>query len=135
MVFRPAATTYGSVRTDFLIGRVRLFAMVSKADSCRTGSLCRCCTKTVTVAYSSPDGSDTPNDLTATHGAGVGAKTAVQQWNTGTNVGVESIQPKRSFFSPMVLGLGIGLALGDRGYWCRRCLYAGLYRRWVKPGR
>lgn len=67
----------------------------------------------VTVAYSSPDGSDTPNDLTATHGAGVGAKTAVQQWNTGTNVGVESIQPKRSFFSPMVLGLGaLALLLG-----------------------
>lgn len=72
----------------------------------------------VTAAYSGNDAVNTPSNLTATHGAGAGAKTMVQQWETGTGIGVESVPPKRSFLSPLVLGLGavfLLLGLGGAG--------------------
>jgi serine/threonine protein kinase/formylglycine-generating enzyme required for sulfatase activity len=58
-----------------------------------------------TVAYNAMGG-DTPSRMSTTHGGDM-AKTAFQKWDTGPNIGVES-QPKKGFFSPLVLA-GIGL--------------------------
>ena len=59
-----------------------------------------------TVAYNAVGG-DTPARMSTTQGGGDMAKTAFQKWDTGPNIGVES-QPKKGFFSPLVLA-GIGL--------------------------
>ncbi|MGI8811906.1 MAG: SUMF1/EgtB/PvdO family nonheme iron enzyme, partial [Pyrinomonadaceae bacterium] len=76
-----------------------------------------------TVAFAGSLGQHTPHKLSSTHpGDGEMQKTAVQNWDTGRqHVGVQSQPPpKRSFFSPLVIGavafigiLGLGvLGLG-----------------------
>ena len=63
-----------------------------------------------TVAYNSMGG-DTPSRLSTTQGTGSDMmKTQVQTWDTGQNINVQSQPPKRSAFSPLLLG-GIGLVV------------------------
>jgi len=61
-----------------------------------------------TVAYNANSQRNTPHNFSATQDSEM-QKTSVQQWDTGRqNVGVESMPPKKRFFSPLVLGV-IGL--------------------------
>jgi serine/threonine-protein kinase len=58
-----------------------------------------------TIASGSQYGQNTPHNLTNTQG-NVSAelqKTAVQDWSTGSSIGIQSQPPPRSIFSPMVI--------------------------------
>lgn len=62
-----------------------------------------------TIASGSSLGNITPHNLRSTQGSGSPQNTIVQDWETGRqHIGVMSQPPKRSFFSPLVLGaLGV----------------------------
>ena len=69
-----------------------------------------------TIAYTGgPGGGNTPHNFSSTHGEQEMQKTALHNWDTGRqHVGVQSQPPpKRSFFSPLMIGAAalIGLFL------------------------
>ena len=69
-----------------------------------------------TIPSNSQFGQNTPHKLSNTQDAtGEFQKTAVQDWSTGSNIGVQSQPPRRSVFSPLVLGVVAVFALGVLG--------------------
>jgi eukaryotic-like serine/threonine-protein kinase len=59
-----------------------------------------------TIAYAGGVSPDTPQNFSTTQETGGDPmKTAVQKWDTGSNIGSQSMPPKRSIFSPVVLGV------------------------------
>jgi serine/threonine protein kinase len=72
-----------------------------------------------TIASGTSLGNITPHNLSSTQGAGAGQSTIVQDWSTGQqSIGSRSQTPKRSFLSPLMIGvLGLVglLILGGAG--------------------
>jgi serine/threonine-protein kinase len=70
-----------------------------------------------TIAYAGGISPDTPQNLSTTQDTGSGMlKTQVQNWQTGDqSIGAQSQPPRRSFLSPLIIGIGAVLLLGAIG--------------------
>ncbi len=78
-----------------------------------------------TVAYNAVGG-DTPSRMSTTQDVDM-MKTSVQQWDTGPKIGVES-QPRRGFFSPLVLAtIGVFAIFAVGGLGLGGAYMAGLF--------
>ena len=85
-----------------------------------------------TIAYNAVPAQNTPSRMSTTQETGGDMqKTAFQNWDTGQHIGVQSQPPKRSFFSPLVLGIIGVILLGGLGV----AGLGGAYMAGLFPGK